>query len=177
MPIRLFQANDQWRNGFLANPFNEREVDGHLEECGIDRGCRQVCHLEFEHRSACRAPTKDDVASLRFTDVFERRPFRLLAMPVSGPESVTRSGRPPPRIAGQARVEVNVPAVGDSLALPAPRSNEWDNAPRRDHMACRSTEEFFPLASVDRLRFNEDRRCRLDRRLSDSRGAIPYFLS
>jgi len=44
-------------------------------------------------------------------------------------------------------------------------------------MSRRSAEEFFPFASVDRLRFNKDRGFRLGCWLSDGLSAIPYFLS
>jgi hypothetical protein len=40
----------------------------------------------------------------------------------------------------------------------------------------RSPEEFSPFARVYRLRFDHDRRCRLDGRLPESLGASPYFL-
>jgi hypothetical protein len=175
--VRLLQPNDKRRNRFLANPFDEREVDGHLKERGIDRDCREVCHFEFEHRSALRAPTKNGVTSLGFADILERWPVRLIALFVNGQECVTRSGRPPRRIAGQARVEVNVPAVGNGLARQAPRSSQRNNAPRRDHMASGSAEEFSPFASIDSFRFDQDGGCGLNGRLSDSLGASPYFLT
>ena len=143
----------------------------------VDRWVTSSSSTDFRlARALTEDPTEDDVSSLGFTDVVERRPFWLLARCLNGQECVTGSGRPP-RIAGHACVEVDVPPVSDGLTLLAPRSNERSNAPRRDHMASRSAEESSPFASVDRFRFDEDGWCRLDGRLFDGLGASPYFVT
>jgi hypothetical protein len=43
-------------------------------------------------------------------------------------------------------------------------------------VASRSAEEFSAFASIDRFGFDENSRCRLDRRLTESLGASPYFV-